>query len=159
MDNYCWQWLTRQSRPLVREGAQQRQHSKIQTELISVRKSQSGLDAKTDWMTVSRNVTSDLITSTTRMTSAIILKIQLHYILLNIPWSTDIISCVVIAVDGVVEGDGMPAKKKKKKRHSLLAYSKTITVCCNRFSGSKTFSKSWDLLGSRNFPSSGIFKH
>jgi hypothetical protein len=37
----------RQTRPLVREGAQQRQHSKIQTELISGRKSQGGLDAKT----------------------------------------------------------------------------------------------------------------
>jgi hypothetical protein len=34
-------------RPLVREGAQQRQHSKIQTELISGRKSKGGLDAKT----------------------------------------------------------------------------------------------------------------
>jgi hypothetical protein len=50
----------RQTRPLVREGAQQRQHNEIQTELISGRKSQSGLDAKTYWLTVSRNVTSDL---------------------------------------------------------------------------------------------------
>jgi hypothetical protein len=37
----------RQARPLVREGAQQRQHSEIQAELISGRKSQGGLDAKT----------------------------------------------------------------------------------------------------------------
>jgi hypothetical protein len=37
----------RQTRPLVREGAQQRQNSKILTELISGRKSQGGLDAKT----------------------------------------------------------------------------------------------------------------
>jgi hypothetical protein len=37
----------RQTRPLIREGAQQRQHSNIQTELISGRKSQGGLDAKT----------------------------------------------------------------------------------------------------------------
>jgi hypothetical protein len=36
-----------QTRPLVRKGTQQRQHSKIQTELISGRKSQGGLDAKT----------------------------------------------------------------------------------------------------------------
>jgi hypothetical protein len=50
----------RQTRPLVREGAQQRQDSKIQTELISGRKSQGGLDANTYWLTVSRNVTSDL---------------------------------------------------------------------------------------------------
>jgi hypothetical protein len=37
----------RQTRPLVREGAQQRQHSKIQTELIFGHNSQGGLDAKT----------------------------------------------------------------------------------------------------------------
>jgi hypothetical protein len=37
----------RQTRSLVREVAQQRQHSKILTELISGRKSQGGLDAKT----------------------------------------------------------------------------------------------------------------
>jgi hypothetical protein len=37
----------RQTRRLVREGAEQRQHSKIQRELISGRKSQGGLDAKT----------------------------------------------------------------------------------------------------------------
>jgi hypothetical protein len=37
----------RQARSLVREGVQQRQDSKIQTELMSGRKSQSGLDAKT----------------------------------------------------------------------------------------------------------------
>jgi hypothetical protein len=37
----------RQTRPLVREGAEQRQHSEIQTELISSRKSQDRLDAKT----------------------------------------------------------------------------------------------------------------
>jgi hypothetical protein len=36
-----------QTRSLVREGAQQRQDSKIQKELISGRKSQSGLEAKT----------------------------------------------------------------------------------------------------------------
>jgi hypothetical protein len=48
-----------QTRPLVREGAQQSQHSEIQTELISGRKSQVGLDSKTYWLTVSRNVTSD----------------------------------------------------------------------------------------------------
>jgi hypothetical protein len=41
----------RQTRSLVREGAQQRQDSKIQIELISGRKSQSGLDAKTYWLT------------------------------------------------------------------------------------------------------------
>jgi hypothetical protein len=34
------------------------QDSTIQTELISGRKSRSGLDAKTYWLTVSRNVTS-----------------------------------------------------------------------------------------------------
>jgi hypothetical protein len=50
----------RQTRPLVREGAPQRQDSKFQTELISGRKSQGGLDAKTYWQTVSRNVTSNL---------------------------------------------------------------------------------------------------
>jgi hypothetical protein len=37
----------RQTPPLVREGAQQREHSEIQTELISGRKSQGGLDTKT----------------------------------------------------------------------------------------------------------------
>jgi hypothetical protein len=37
----------RQARPLVREGDQQRQHSEIQTELMSGRKFQGGLDAKT----------------------------------------------------------------------------------------------------------------
>jgi hypothetical protein len=41
----------RQTRPLVREGAPQRQDSNIQTELISGRKSQGGLDAKTYWPT------------------------------------------------------------------------------------------------------------
>jgi TusA-related sulfurtransferase len=41
----------RQTRPLVREGAQQRQHSKIQTEWTSGRKSQGRLDAKTCWLT------------------------------------------------------------------------------------------------------------
>jgi hypothetical protein len=41
----------RQIRPLVREGAQQRQHSEIQSELISGLKSQGGLDAKTYWLT------------------------------------------------------------------------------------------------------------
>jgi hypothetical protein len=65
MDN--WQLLLtvtnkKQTRPLVREGAQQKQHSEIQTELICGRKSQGGLDAKTYWLTVSRNVTSDLST-------------------------------------------------------------------------------------------------
>jgi hypothetical protein len=35
----------------MREGAQQRQDSKIQTELISGPKSQGGLDAKTYWLT------------------------------------------------------------------------------------------------------------
>jgi hypothetical protein len=39
--------IKRQIRPLVREGAQQRQDSNVQTELIPGRKSQSGLDAKT----------------------------------------------------------------------------------------------------------------
>jgi hypothetical protein len=34
----------RQTQPLIREGAQQRQDSKIQTELLSGRKSHSGLD-------------------------------------------------------------------------------------------------------------------
>jgi hypothetical protein len=38
--------VTDKTRPLAREGAQQRQHSEIQTELISGRKSQGGLDAK-----------------------------------------------------------------------------------------------------------------
>jgi hypothetical protein len=52
IDNYCWQWLTRDRlRPLVREGAQQRQDSKIQIELISGRKSDSGIEAKTYWLT------------------------------------------------------------------------------------------------------------
>jgi hypothetical protein len=37
----------RQTRPLVREGAQQRQNSNIQKELVSGCKSQGGLDAKT----------------------------------------------------------------------------------------------------------------
>jgi hypothetical protein len=37
----------RQTRPLDREGAQQRQHSEIETELISGGKSQGWLDAKT----------------------------------------------------------------------------------------------------------------
>jgi hypothetical protein len=37
----------RQTRPLVREGAPQRQDSKFQTELMSGRKSHSGLDTKT----------------------------------------------------------------------------------------------------------------
>jgi hypothetical protein len=37
----------RQIRLLVREGAQQSQDSKIQTELTSCRNSQSGLEAKT----------------------------------------------------------------------------------------------------------------
>jgi hypothetical protein len=41
----------RQTRPLVREGAQQRQHSTIQTEVIFGRKSQDGLDAKTYCLT------------------------------------------------------------------------------------------------------------
>jgi hypothetical protein len=41
----------RQTRPLVREGAQQRQHSEIQTKLISGRKSQGWLDAKKYWLT------------------------------------------------------------------------------------------------------------
>jgi hypothetical protein len=40
----------RQTRPVVREGAQQRQHSEIQTELISGRKSQGELDVKTYWL-------------------------------------------------------------------------------------------------------------
>jgi hypothetical protein len=43
----------RQTRPLVREGAPQRQDSNFQTELISGHKSQV-----TDWPTISRNVTS-----------------------------------------------------------------------------------------------------
>jgi hypothetical protein len=51
----------RQARPLVREGAPQRQDSNLQTDLISGRKSHSGLDTKTywltEWLTVSRNVT------------------------------------------------------------------------------------------------------
>jgi hypothetical protein len=38
-------------KPIVKEGAQQRQHSEIQTEFISGRKSQGGLDAKTYWLT------------------------------------------------------------------------------------------------------------
>jgi hypothetical protein len=37
----------RQTRPLVREGTPQRQDSNFQTELISGRKSHSGLDTKT----------------------------------------------------------------------------------------------------------------
>jgi hypothetical protein len=51
MDNYCWQGLTRDTRPLVREGAPQRQDGKFQTELISGRKSHSGLDTKMYWLT------------------------------------------------------------------------------------------------------------
>jgi hypothetical protein len=42
---------TRDTQTLVREGAQQRQHSTIKTELISGRKSQGGLDAKTYQLT------------------------------------------------------------------------------------------------------------
>jgi hypothetical protein len=41
----------RQTRPLVREGVQQKQHSEIQSELISGRKSQGGLYAKIYWLT------------------------------------------------------------------------------------------------------------
>jgi hypothetical protein len=37
----------KQTQPVVREGALQIQDSKIQTDLISGRKSQGGLDAKT----------------------------------------------------------------------------------------------------------------
>jgi hypothetical protein len=37
----------RQTRPLAREGTQQRQHKEIQTELISGHKSQGGLNTKT----------------------------------------------------------------------------------------------------------------
>jgi hypothetical protein len=57
----------RQTRYLVREGAQQRQHSEIQTELISGHKSQGGLDAKTYWLTDSRNVISGLSRSWQRV--------------------------------------------------------------------------------------------
>jgi hypothetical protein len=57
MDKYCSLWLTRQAWPLVREGAPQRQDHNFQTELISGRKSHSGLATKTDWPTVSRNIT------------------------------------------------------------------------------------------------------
>jgi hypothetical protein len=60
-----------QTRLLVREGAQQRQDSKIQTELTSGRKLQGALDAKTYvWLTVSRNVTS-ASTRTNLMTGGI----------------------------------------------------------------------------------------
>jgi hypothetical protein len=41
----------RQTRPLVRRGVPQRQNSNFQTELISGRKSNSGLDTKTYWLT------------------------------------------------------------------------------------------------------------
>jgi hypothetical protein len=50
MDNYCWVTDKRQTRPLVRKSAQQRQCSEIQTELISVCKCQGGLDGKTYWL-------------------------------------------------------------------------------------------------------------
>jgi hypothetical protein len=52
-----WQLLLtvtdkRQTRPLVREGAQQRQDSKNQAEVISGRKSHSGPTPRhTDWLT------------------------------------------------------------------------------------------------------------
>jgi hypothetical protein len=62
MDSYCWKWLTRQTRPLVREGTPKREDSNFQTELISGRKSNSSTPRCTDWLTdrptVSRNVTS-----------------------------------------------------------------------------------------------------
>jgi hypothetical protein len=48
----------RQTRILFREGASQRPDCNFQTELISGRKSHSGLDPKTYWLTVSRNATS-----------------------------------------------------------------------------------------------------
>jgi hypothetical protein len=54
-----------QTRPLIREGAPQRHDNNFQTptfrqELLSVRKSQSGLYTRhTDWLTVSRKVTSN----------------------------------------------------------------------------------------------------
>jgi hypothetical protein len=58
-----WLHCKLQIRPLVREGAPQKQDHKFQTatfrqEVISSRKSQSGLDTKTYWLTVSRKVTS-----------------------------------------------------------------------------------------------------
>jgi hypothetical protein len=52
-----WQWTIiadsdwQRDRPDLSSEAQQRQHSEIQTELISGRKSQGGLDAKTCWLT------------------------------------------------------------------------------------------------------------
>jgi hypothetical protein len=49
--NWISKYDLERTRPLVREGAQQRQHSEIQTELISGRKSQGGLDARTYWLT------------------------------------------------------------------------------------------------------------
>jgi hypothetical protein len=57
MDKYCWQWLTRPDFSSER-APPQRQMINLQTELISGHKSYSGLDTKTYWLTVSRNVTS-----------------------------------------------------------------------------------------------------
>jgi hypothetical protein len=53
MDNYCWQWLTRDRPNLSSERAPNKDKSKIQTELITGRTPQSGLDAKTSWLTAS----------------------------------------------------------------------------------------------------------
>jgi hypothetical protein len=51
MDNYCWQWLTRDRPDLSSVRAPNEANSEIQTELIYGRKSQGGLDAKTYWLT------------------------------------------------------------------------------------------------------------
>jgi hypothetical protein len=58
-----WLHCELQTRPLLREGAPQKQDHNFQTqtfrqEVTSCHKSQSGLDTKTYWLTVSRKVTS-----------------------------------------------------------------------------------------------------
>jgi hypothetical protein len=63
-----WLHCKLQTHPLVREGAQQKQDHNFQTamfrqEVISGRKSQSGLNTKTYWLTICRKVIS---TSTVR---------------------------------------------------------------------------------------------
>jgi hypothetical protein len=50
----------RQSRPLVREGDPQKQYCNCQTVIIFGHKPQVGLDTKTYWLNVSRNVTLTL---------------------------------------------------------------------------------------------------
>jgi hypothetical protein len=67
MQKRTWQWTniantdSQETSDLLSEMApQQRQDSNFQTELISGRKSYNGLDTKTYWLTVNRNVTFTL---------------------------------------------------------------------------------------------------